>query len=449
MIRKIIISVINIILWSGIFCPLQAQQNSAVNKEIMQRTNYQQGIYKEFIMPDEVFARGRELLFKMKEEHPSAAPRQIDYRNKQMIPYISSDLIGQEVNLPVSNYYDIIKSALSEDNDSDFRYYMNFYRQIVWNKDGTPDLNKASTAKAYFAFYNLIYNDGKPSHLQVGRIDEHFPLLAVYADSFFELQKRFGNDDAYLWFTFALYNNDGVDHMIPIEDAEKADIISKEILYNDLKKYGITQKQADEWLKFATSWSSDFSNSPAIKDVDGRIVSFTGEGNWYLTIFLRSQKQLNIRNEARGGYLPLALVASHEFQHIKDTFPGETEVPSLAELTTTVKQIIETDDIYRKIHKISDMEPVKYRKQTDITQIEVGEVAVFFRNLSKTYNTDDYAKLMLTKESTDFIKSKLSALGSLANLANSKSSNPSLLSPQQLREYGKQCLHEILTEQFM
>ncbi len=436
--RKSIISIMTFLLCC---VTLHAQQSTVANvpetEEIHSRTYYQPIDNKGFVDPAEVIAKGKELLDTM-ERKITTAPS---------VPYLPPDLQSGEINYYIPYYHEILQTSLAEQiNYQDVKRYQDFYDQIIWNDDGTPNMTKAATAKAYMAFYYLINNAGKPSRMRVGRIDEHFPLLGVYADAFAELQIRFGNNDPYLWFTYILYNGDAVDHMIPVKDAKQADIISKQMLYDDWQKYGITPAQTDEWLKFMTSWSNKLSNSEGYVNTDGRTISVIDNGNWYQSVFLSSQDQLNIRNEERGGYLPLAVLTSHEFQHIKDIFPGTVMRPSLAELTAVLRQIVESDAIYRQIHPTPDSQPVEYATTCDVSKIKIGEVAIFFRNLSKKYNTDNYAQLLLKPEAIEYINEEyLKDADYMAHFViEYNKQNPNLFSPQQIREYGKQCLHSLL-----
>ncbi|MBQ2313092.1 MAG: hypothetical protein II183_02900, partial [Elusimicrobiaceae bacterium] len=79
--------------------------------------------------------------------------------------------------------------------------------------------------------------------------------------------------------------------------------------------------------------------------------------------------------------------------------------------------------------------------------IEVGEVAVFFRELSKKYNTDNYAQIMLTPEATSYIRNEY--IKDAENIAKfvmgDQEKNLNSISSEQLREYGKEIIKDILT----
>ena len=117
------------------------------------------------------------------------------------------------------------------------------------------------------------------------------------------------------------------------------------------------------------------------------------------------------------------------------------------ELSKLQKQIVESDAIYRQIHPTPDSQPVEYATTCDVSKIKIGEVAIFFRNLSKKYNTDNYAQLLLKPEATEYINEEyLKDADYMAHFVMEyHKQNPNLFSPQQIREYGKQCLHSLLT----
>ena len=391
MIKKIITSIIGIILWLVVSCPALAQSGDfyTIWYEIEKRTNFKPISNQYFSFPSEeeaakVFTEGKYLLNNIKTKESSTEI--VPFDNTPASTQITSDSIQGQYYQNFKFYQGLLKSDLIEKQRyRDSKHYQDFYDQIVWKEDGKPDLTKAATAKAYLAFYNLIHNNGKPSWLKVGRIDEHFPLLGIYADDFDQLDKQFSNNDAYLWLTFELYYLSGLELMIPKEDKEEAENLAKQILYNNLQKYGITPYQADKWLEFATSWKSYISQ--------GGIVAINHLGNWYCTIFIHNNKNL---------YLPLGLVALHEFQHTKDTFPGlkTSQQSLLRELTTTIEYIVEADNIYYQIHSTHN----NYKHTHRHLGVKLEEIASFFRNLSKKYNTDNYAQLLLKPEATKYIE---------------------------------------------
>lgn len=398
MIRKIIISIIILILF-GVLCSAQVERGSSssdVLKEVLNRTNLQHISDQEFKFPSseeaaEVFAKGKELLLRMRVESvlSKKVPQQIDSDIDRFSIYLPDLLNMEQKNKNFSFRKPILRLDNKQYSNQYFNHYQDFYRQIVWKDNGAPDITKAATAKAYLAFYNLV-NVGKMSHLQVGRIDEHFPLLGVHSDAFVELQEKFGNDNAYLWFTYELYHEKGRRDMIPPEDAEKAKEIAKQILYQDLQNYGITKNQADEWLKFATSWKS-YALIPS--GSSGGITQVSLQGNWYSTIFIRP----NCLGEDQ------YRVALHEFQHVKDFFPCTTEEYSLNELTPGVKDVVLYDQIYRKIHAIPYNQAIVYKHSNDYLGINLGEIARFFQDLSQKYQTDNYAQLLMTEEAVKYI----------------------------------------------
>ncbi|MBO7605725.1 MAG: hypothetical protein J6S61_04605, partial [Elusimicrobiaceae bacterium] len=282
--KKIITSLVSIVLLLGALCPVCAQEDNIeylAGLEISNRTHFQSISDQDFKFPSseeaiKVFRQGKKLLDTMERKITAAPP----------CAQLPSDLAAYKSYFSTVDYHEVVQSALVEkQNDQDLKHYRDFYNQIVWKEDGTPDLTKAATAKAYLAFYYLVHNQGKPSRLKVGRIDEHFPLLGVYADSFKELQEKFGNNDAYLWFTYQLYLGEGRQQMIPQEYDKKAEEIAKQMLYNDFKKYGFTENQVDQWIDFATSWNNyaDFRKDK----IKGAIQLVRDRGNCYSTIFIR------------------------------------------------------------------------------------------------------------------------------------------------------------------
>ena len=412
--KKIVISLISIVLLSGAFCPVWAQYDSlalAANEELIKKTNYQpitNDVF-QFPTPEEaakVFEKGKEFLDMMEKKtltsssqanskkkeiysYLHGSSKKVNSKDKEMRPDLLafSNLLQEQYN---SNN-DLFSSFIKErENENNFKHYQDFYKQIVWKADGTPDLTKAATAKAYLAFYNLIHNNGKPSRLQVGRIDEHFPLLGVYGDFLRKLQNKFGDNDAYVWFSYWLYFGWWKDEITPQEEEELSNEFAKQMLYDDFKKYGFKQQETDQWIKFATSLSSyaEFS-----KNATGTTVPIRAQGNWYLTVFIRPSNDQY-------------MTALHEFQHVKDFFPGANGWTMIDELPTKIQEIVVRDTIYREIHNITDPKPVKYNENAYIEEngIYLGEIAVFFQNLIKKYKSNNYSGLLLTPEASNYIK---------------------------------------------
>ncbi len=439
MMKKVIVGIISVVLWFGVYFPASAQQDYSIkDTEFARRTNYKPISNENFRFPStqeatEVFRQGRELLSRMQNTRSpqEIAPKQDTIQN-----------FSDSLNMQQEYYQNLIQSSLNQTQaDKDFEHYQNFYEQIVWKKDGTPDLTKAATLKSYLAFYNLIHNKGRPSMSQIGRIDEHFPLLGINADAFAALQQKFGNNDAYLWFIYELYYLAGVDYMILSEDAQQADEIAKQILYSSLQKYGITSQETDKWLEFATTWQS-FAYFP--DDARGSTITVAYEGNWYYTMFLRP----NVPQISEGiPYNPVALIALHEFQHVKDYFPGIMYTKfSLNELPTTLVELVARDDIYRQIHNIPYDQPVAYWHKSDFWGINLAEIAGFFRNLSQKYNTDNYAELLLKPEATKYIEDSYSKFAE--NAITSKLKDPNTLSKEDKQALGKKSMHTSLEEIF-
>ena len=454
--QKIITNIITFILLFGLSASLRGQEcnNSAVEK-ILFRTHYQSISDQEFIFPSsskaaEVFAKGKELLIEKEMESllPEAVSQKINSETSQMIQYlpiIQKTHNSEKIN---SHRSSVISAWEKEQNNKDLEHYRDLYRQIVWNENGLPDLTKVSTARAYLAFYNLILRDGQFSRLRVGVIDEHFPLLGANAEAFAELQKKFGNNDAYLWFTFVIYNGGRVAYMIPLEDARQADNISKQILYRDFQKYGLSSTDADQWLQFATSWDSTICDN---EFVEGSTLGFKYLDLWFLSLFLRPQNQLIFKGDFRGEqtatYLPVAVVACHEFQHVKDTFPGgDVAKTSLSELTAILHQVVMSDDINRQIHPTPANKPVKYMKSYGFSGIDIGDVAIFFRKLSKKYDTDNYAELLLKPEAVSYINKEY--IKDAENVGKEGLPQHNNFTPEELRERGKELIHEALYSQF-
>ena len=420
--RKLIISITIFLLCLGTSSPVLAQNDRSVtlaSGEIIGRTNFKIISDQPFKFPSQeeaakVFTKGKEMLAKMAVEATvlDGISKKIDSGNKPSYLLYSNKTYKQ-----------------------DLKHYLNFYKQIIWKEDGTPDLTKAATAKAYLAFYYLIHNDGKPSALQVGRIDEHFPLLGVYADSFAELQRRFGNNDAYLWLMYELYYEKGVENMIPLEMANQARESVKEIFYTDLNKYGITQEEADKWLAFATSWKCFVTLFP---DNTGGTVGIADKGNWYLTVFIRP-------NVDR--YMSIL----HEFQHVKDWFPGLIQSRSLVELTTTLMEVVVSDTIRRKMQpNIPDAEILKYPHASESLGVNLGEIAIFFRSLSQKYNTDNYAQLLLLPEATEYIEKSYDKFleNFISKYQNINLDTKTEKEKEELRNSGKTLMHKVLKDAF-
>ena len=442
MIKKLIIT---IALGLGVFCPVFAQQGFPIkDMELARRTYYKPLSKANFRFPSaqealEVFQQGRALLDGM--QTPKSAPDTIPQQNN--IDTIQN--FDDSLQVQYKYYQNIIQSSLDqEQSNKDYEHYQNFYEQIVWNKDGTPDLTKAATLKSYLAFYYLIHNNGKPSKLRVGRIDEHFPLLAINADSFAKLQEKFGNNDAYLWFTRELYAVSGLEKMFNMEDAERTEDIAKQILYTKFQNHGITPEQTEQWLNFATTWQS-YAYLP--DNGRGGAVTVYYEGNWYCTILLRP-----IVLKKGKQYFPLALVAAHEFQHIKDYFPGLRHASqySLEELTTSISDVIMADEIHRQVYNIPDDEPVSYGHRDEAKGVNLWEIARFFRNLSQKYETDNYAELLLKPEATKYIEDTYNKVAENVIIAILKENNVPLdeISKEDKQRYGRESYHPILEEYF-
>ncbi len=444
MIKKIIIGIMSVTLWLGVYFPSLAQQNTNIKyTEFARRTNYKPISKGNFRFPStqealEVFAQGRELLSSMgNTQSPQNSP-------SNPVSFDTIQNFSDSLNVKHKHYQNLIQSSLIQAQaDRDFEHYQNFYEQIVWKTDGTPDLAKAATLKSYLAFYNLIHNNGKPSRLQIGRIDEHFPLLGINADAFALLQQKFGNNDAYLWFTYELYYIAGVDHIIPSEDAQKADEIAKQILYSSLQKYGITPQETDKWLEFSTTWQSLAYFPDAAR---GATITVAYEGNWYYTMFLRPNSQIL---EGRP-YNPIALIALHEFQHVKDYFPGIMYMKfSLNELPTTLAELVAADDVYRQIHNIPYNQPIAYKHKSDFLGINLAEIAGFFRNLSQKYNTDNYAELLLKPEATKYIVDNYNNFAENAiTWKLEKNGQKVTLSKEEKQTLGRKSIHSSLEKIF-
>ena len=445
MIKKIITGIMSAALWLGMCFPAFAQQNYSIkDTEFARRTNYKPLSKGNFHFPStqealEVFAQGRKLLSGMKNTKPL----------QETTPKHISDTIqnfSDSLHTQYGSYQNIIQSSLDQTQaNQDFKHYQDFYEQIIWKEDGTPDLTKVATLKSYLAFYNLIHNNGKPSKLQIGRIDEHFLLLGINADAFVELQQRFGNNDAYLWFIHELYNNAGMDYMILSEDAEQAEEIAKQILYNNLQKYGITPEETDKWLEFATTWQS-FAYFP--NKARGATITVAYEGNWYYTMFLRPNTSPTIKGKP---YNPIALVALHEFQHVKDDVPGIMCTKfSLNELPTSLAELIAADDIYRQIHNIPYNQPIAYKHKSESLGINLAEIAGFFRNMSQKYNTDNYAELLLKPEATKYIEDSYNkfAENAITQKLESNGTASNIISQEDKQALGKKSMHTSLEKIF-
>ena len=385
--RKIMMLVTSTALWLGTFCPVMAQQS------------YHFPSVKE---AEAVFAQGYELLSAMKNENfPLATiPEDSDFKDVDTvidIPYMQSFPISiseKYNNVFYNPYQDIILSiVLKEYYKEDLEHYQDLYDEIVWKKDGSPDLTRAKTMRADLAFFNLLRNQ-KPTRLKLGRIDEHFPLMGVNADAFIRLQNKFGNNDAYLWFTYSIHQLRGRLWMIPREDAEQAEHIAQQIFYTDFQKYGISMEQSYEWIKFAVT-SEDTALIPP--KANGIRVIKMYEDDWYCEVLLRYPDNLFFINGDKNfpsqAYEPYGLIAMHEFQHVKDTFPGRTKErgDSLSELTTAIMEIVISDNIYRQIHSIPDNNSISYKSADLLGVINLGEIAVFFRELSEENKTDNWA----------------------------------------------------------
>lgn len=448
MTRKTTIYTISMIFWLSVCCLAQTQQNYSIkDMEIARRTHYKPLSEENFQFPTpqqaiEVFTQGKELLLNM--DSKTFVPFQNNFNPIPKYTEELSDSFSRTYNQNFKYYQEILQSDLYEAKlNKDLKHYQDFYKQIVWKEDGSPDLTKAATLKSYLAFYNLIHNNGKPSRLQVGRIDEHFPLLGTNADAFTELQEKFGNNDAYLWLTYELYNTPNFEEIIPLDNIEQTEYIAKQILYNKMQKYGITPKQTDQWLEFATTWQS-YEILP--RNAAGGTVTMYYQGNWYCTILLKPRVLQKGKQ-----YFPLSLIAVHEFQHVKDRFPGlHNKQYSLSELTTSISDLIIADEINHRINNIPYEQSINYKQRDNSIEVNIGEIAWFFRNMSQKYNTDNYAELLLKPEATKYIENIYNkfAEDTITSMLEKYGEDPNEFSKEDKQKYGREALHPSLEEIF-
>ncbi len=436
--KKLIIGVVGMVFGSCVFCQSIVQQKYH---------------FPSVAEAQKVFAQGSKLLFGKQSKEVSL--EDLSYQNiysKKQEPQ-SPSLLFELSQIRKGNRHDVLKyyggiirsSVEKNQYNQDLKHYQDFYNQIVWKKDGSPDLTKAATMKAYLAFYNLILNN-KPSRPEIGRIDEHFPLLGEHSEAFAKLQERFGNNDAYLSFTLSISMVRGVTTMIPRADSKKAEKIAKQILYNDLQKYDMTTEQIDKWLEVATS-----ENGKAILDEsesNGIMGQVSSGSEWYCLIFLRPQNKLLVVDKFE--YVPFGLIALHEFEHAKDLFPGRERdlEDSLSELPTYVMEIVMLDNIYRQIHNIPDTQLVSYKHGDE--SINLGEIADLFRKLSKKYHTDNWPELLLTPEATTYINNvykKQTEIAGRLVLQRQYGVNVDLISEDKIQEVGRQVIHEMYLEE--
>ena len=434
--KKIIISLVSAVLLSGAFCQAMAQQ------------------YYHFPSAKEaqkIFTQGYELLTNMQEGKfsPAAIPDKINPKNvpipyMQDFPFRSQEKYGHTFYNP---YQDIQAALLKEYYKEEIKYYQDFYNQIVWKKDGFPDLTKPDTMKAYLAFYNLILNKGNPIKPEIGYVDENLPLLGVHSEAFAKLQERFGNNDAYLSFTLSISMVRGVTAMIPKKDTNQAEEIAKDILYNDLQKYGMTVGQIDEWLEVTTT---DEIGKTLLDDIaaNGVLAQVSLDPKWYNLLFLRPKDELLVMDDFE--YVPFGLIALHEFEHAKDLFPGrERDVEdSLSELPTYVMEIVMLDNIYRQIHNIPDTQLISYKHGDE--SINLGEIADLFRKLSKKYHTNNWPELLLTPEATRYINNvykKQTEIAGRLVIQRQYGVNADLVSKDKIQEVGRQVIREMYLEE--
>lgn len=328
--------------------------------------------------------------------------------------------------------------------------YQEFYKHIRWTQPGKPDLSHPDTMRAYLAFLKLIQYQGNPMSVPtyVGRIDERFALLGVYAESFQQLNQQFGEDPRYLWLQYQLAQVRGRNLMIPAQDAQQAEEAARQLLYRDFQSYGLNQKQADQWLAFAVSFSSPLQQ--AAPKAQGATVTILDQGNWYCSVVLSATQGQEC--SAYNAYKPFALTALHEFLHVKEMFPGRahTETDTLNELSTSIQDIVLADQIYRTIHKTPQNTIVTYAHAGGFGVVNLGEMAVFFRQLTQTYHSTDYAALLQTPQAQAYIQRYYDAymeqVGTM--LVENQGQNPTTKSKEQLRKLGEEFFLQSLKQNF-
>lgn len=235
-----------------------------------------------------------------------------------------------------------------------------------------------------------------------GHYDAKSAVIGSRVEDLRKIHENISRDPFLSQFEKALYYEDASPsfvHLIPAEQKQKSEEFAHAIFVDYIKKYekeGINENNA--------LWWNDTGPKGEVVIKEDNYRNYLG---WH--VYATARKKNNYSFELEGNYLPVYLTAYHEFQHVEET-------PSLAsrifyslkggEILPTLKTIILSDEIFKKIYEKGLDSEIDYGKSLHVSEntIPIGRLANIYRHLEEKYSS--LSEALLSTESFEFLKKK-------------------------------------------
>ena len=259
------------------------------------------------------------------------------------------------------------------------------------------DLTDYNNLKAFLYFENVIEHRDDFEEVIVshkGWIDEKKEVLGRYYKDYFNFYEKVKEKPILEKFAEALYKSDAKDMILSYDDS----------LYCNEKSYKIL----DKWLKGQDIKDKDLYKLTSV-DEDlycNAIALYYRRGSKFdISLYVDSKGDMG-----EGYYAPVGDVIIHELMHVMQRRPSSAETPSdnhktknelkgdvfneyrsyADEIGPTLMSIAIEDYLYKDMRKIDQNCIVDYGcVDFDGKQINVGELAMWFRNKVKSYEKNN------------------------------------------------------------
>ena len=281
----------------------------------------------------------------------------------------------------------------------------------------TGVVGTVATQRAYLAFRKLRkyckagqFGQLLKSASANGQYNESSPLLGSKAELFRSWLDFSEKHPEVLRFGHALYQEDAscpgksaealgppaIATMISQKDGARARVIAREKLDGYAARFQLTGTTAVAFARGMGLTAVDDSDKP------GR--------DWVVGVMI-DPEGLTLEIDRRKYFVPSELIALHELGHIERIMPGEPARKGSTgyddarfEIGPVLEQIVNTDEVYKSLHKLNFDSEVKYPKAIagNYANPGLGLIANSFRRLWKKYGSIESG--LMSAEGLDFVR---------------------------------------------
>ncbi len=245
-------------------------------------------------------------------------------------------------------------------------------------------------------------------HCYPGCHGPHSPIIGASGEDLKRIYESIKKESILGQFENALYykkNSSSFTYLIPLDQKQEADRISREIFLSYIDKYRIQNSELSEDTIVNWHWETDSPGQCYLREE----ISVKYRIGWHVEARVRPIGNSAFIDE-QNHYLPPHLVAYHEIQHVEDILPlisrehFDVFYKNGSELKESLKTLILCDQVYKDVNQLGLYSEVNHGKFVLLNQNELpcGVVANFYRKLEERYLS--LTDAILSSESIQFLQ---------------------------------------------